>query len=158
MLFRSASPDHPLHRLGRSLTARDLRHHRRILIRDTSRQRRREVEGVELRWTVSNKATSIRAIKMGLGFAWVPEDTVRGELADGSLKRLHLRDGDERVAQLYILFADPESPGRDTARLAQILEAQAASCGGDSREAIKARKGRSPLPREGRAKARRRAK
>ena len=46
-----AHPDHPLHKLGRSLTVRDLRRYRRILIRDTSTQRRREVSGVELRWS-----------------------------------------------------------------------------------------------------------
>src|SRR5204862_504561 len=70
-----ASPAHPLHALGRELTDRDLKRHRRILMRDTSMQRAPEVAGVELRWTVSNKATQIRALTMGLGFAWMPEET-----------------------------------------------------------------------------------
>src|SRR3954470_5503571 len=65
-----AHPDHPLHHLGRKITPRDLRAHRRILIRDTAVQRDKEVTGVELRWTVSYKATSIRALTMGLGYAW----------------------------------------------------------------------------------------
>ena len=117
-----AHPEHPLHRLGRALTDRDLRRHRRILIRDTSTQRRREVAGVEMRWTVSHKATSIRAVAMGLGFAWLPEDTICDELRDGSLKRLHLREGSERMAPILLAFSDPEFPGRDTARLAQIIE------------------------------------
>ncbi len=117
-----AHPAHPLHRLGRALTDRDLRRHRRILIRDTSTQRQREVAGVELRWTVSHKATSIRAVAMGLGFAWIPEDTIRDELRDGSLKRLNLREGSERMAPIFLAFSDPEFPGRDTARLAQIIE------------------------------------
>ena len=155
----AASPDHPLHQLGRELTERDLRRHRRILIRDTSTQRRREVEGVELRWTVSNKATSIRAVKMGLGFAWIPEDTIREELAAGSLKRLPLRDAGERIVQLYLSFADPESPGKDTTRLAQILEGQVAACAGRPREAATARKkGRSRPARAARATGHRRAK
>jgi len=123
-----ASPHHPLHKLGRPLTERDLRRHRRILIRDTSTQRRTEVGGVELRWTVSNKATSIRAIEMGLGFAWVPEDTIRQELSNGTLERLPLRDGDERVVQLHLSLADPEFPGRDTLRLVEILEKHTAGC------------------------------
>jgi DNA-binding transcriptional LysR family regulator len=122
-----ASPDHPLHKLGRTLTGRDLKHHRRIFIRDTSTQRQTEVAGVELRWTVSHKATSIRAVAMGLAFAWLPEETILPELADGTLKRLPLKEGSERVAQLYLSFSDPEFPGRDAARLGEIIRARVAS-------------------------------
>src|ERR1700674_2267850 len=43
-----ASPTHPLHQLKRPITERDLRRHRRIFIRDTGSQRKREVSGVEL--------------------------------------------------------------------------------------------------------------
>ncbi|HEY2629427.1 MAG TPA: LysR family transcriptional regulator [Usitatibacter sp.] len=128
-----ASPSHPLHQLGRDLTERDLRRHRRILIRDTSTQRKSEVAGVELRWTVSNKATAIRAIVMGLGFAWVPEDTILPELREGALKPLPMK-GAERVAQLYLAHSDPEFPGRDAARLAQIIQARVATlCAKDAK-------------------------
>lgn len=124
-----AHPDHALHQLGRSLTARDLRAHRRILIRDTAAQREPEVEGVELRWTVSNKATSIRAVTMGLGYSWLVEDSIREELAAGQLKALPLAQGGRRTGQLFLAFADPEFPGRDASRLAQIIRAHTAdSC------------------------------
>ena len=124
-----AHPDHPLHRLGRKLTARDLRAHRRILIRDTAVQREPEVEGVELRWTVGNKATSIRAVTMGLGYSWLIEDSIREELASGKLKALPLTQGARRSGQLFLAFADPEFPGRDSARLAEIIRARTAeSC------------------------------
>jgi DNA-binding transcriptional LysR family regulator len=86
---------------------------------------------------------------MGLGFSWLPEDTIRQELADGSLKQLTLRDESERVAQIYLSFSDPEFPGRDAARLAQIIEAHAAKCAG---EGVSPKKGRSPRVREARAK------
>lgn len=122
-----AAPGHPLHRLGRTLTERDLKRHRRIFIRDTSTQRQVEVAGVELRWTVSHKATSIRAVAMGLGFAWLPEETIRPELAGGTLKPLPLDEGSERIAQLYLSFSDPEFPGRDAARLAGIIRARVES-------------------------------
>ena len=125
-----AAPSHPLHKLGRALTDRDLKRHRRILVRDTGTQRKREVSGVELRWTVSNKATSIRAVAMGLGFAWLPEETIRKELEDGSLKPLPLKEGAERTAQLYLAFSDPEFPGVDATRLAEIIGARAAECRG----------------------------
>src|SRR5438128_1354004 len=83
-----AHPDHPLHRLGRELTHRDLRRHRQLVIRDSGSQRTREGGwlGAEQRWTVSNKATSIRAASMGLGFAWYPEENIREELSAGRLK------------------------------------------------------------------------
>ena len=119
-----AHPSHPLHALARTLTDRDLRRHRRIFIRDTGTQRKREVAGVDLRWTVSHKATSIRAVAMGLGFAWLPMETILPELRDGLLKKLALREGSERFAELYLSFADPEFPGRDAARLGEIIRAR----------------------------------
>src|SRR5580698_4929436 len=71
--------------------------------------------------TVSNKATSIHAAAMGLGFAWFPEDTVRAELARGVLKPLPLREGGERWGDLYLVFADRDYAGPGALRLAQII-------------------------------------
>ena len=78
-------------------------------IRDsgTQRTRARRLAGAEQRWTVSHKATSIRAASMGLGFAWYPEDTIRGELDAGALKPLPLREGAERWAELYLDLRRP---------------------------------------------------
>src|SRR5437879_5196094 len=93
----AAHPAHPLHRLGRKLTLQDLRKHRHLVIRDTGSQRRSgSWLGAEQSWTVSHKATSIRAAGMGLGFAWFPEETILGELERGELKALPLREGGER--------------------------------------------------------------
>jgi len=117
-----ASPGHPLHHLGRKVTERDLKAHRRIFIRDSATQREKEVSGVELRWTVSNKATAIRAVVMGLGYAWIVEDTIREELAAGKLQPLPLARGAVVRGELYLAFADPEFPGRDAARLADIIK------------------------------------
>ena len=116
-----AAPSHALHALGRALTDRDVKRHRRIFMRDTSMQRTPEVEGVELRWTVSNKATQIRALTMGLGWAWMPEETILPELRAGQLKPLRLQSGAQRTAHMHVAFADPEFPGRDVARLAEII-------------------------------------
>ena len=119
-----ASPGHALHRLGRALTARDLKRHRRILIRDTAIRREREVAGVETRWTVSNKATAIRALAMGLGYAWMMEDTIREELRSGALVPLPLANRVERGGNIHLAFSDPEFPGRDAVRLAEIIRAR----------------------------------
>jgi DNA-binding transcriptional LysR family regulator len=117
-----AHPEHPLHQLGRELTLQDLRKHRHLVIRDTGSQRRSgSWLGAEQSWTVSQKATSIHAAGMGLGFAWFPEDTVRGELARGELKPLPLREGAERWADLYLVFADRDYAGPGALRLAEII-------------------------------------
>lgn len=117
-------PEHPLQKLGRPLSYRDLRPHRQLVIRDSAHNRSRESGawlGADQRWTVSNKATSIAAVKMGLGFAWFAEDTVRAELQSGALKRLPLREGGERYLELYLVFADRDYPGRGAWRLAEII-------------------------------------
>jgi len=117
-----AHPDHPLHRLGRELTLQDLRKHRHLIIRDTGSQRRSgSWLGAEQSWTVSQKATSIHAAVMGSGFAWFPEETVRGELERGELKPLPLREGGERWAELYLVFADRDYAGPGARRLAEII-------------------------------------
>ena len=115
-----AHPQHPLHQLGRKLTPRDLRRHRRILIRETGPQREREVAGVELRWTMGNKATQIRALSRGFGYAWVPVDNVRAEIEEGTLAILPMQQGTRR-ARLMLGFDDAEFPGRDAVRLADII-------------------------------------
>jgi DNA-binding transcriptional LysR family regulator len=132
----AAHPDHPLHRLGRELTLQDLREYRHLVIRDSGSQRRGGTWlGAEQVWTVSQKATSIHAATMGLGFAWFPEDTVRLELADGTLKALPLREGGERFASLYLVFADRDYAGPGALKLADILREQVA---GECRKATSA--------------------
>jgi len=117
-----AHPEHPLHQLGRELTLQDPRKHRHLIIRDTGSQRSSgSWLGAEQRWTVSHKATSIHAASMGLGFAWYPEETVRGELQRGVLKPLPLREGAERWGNLYLVFADRDYAGPGALRLAQII-------------------------------------
>jgi len=87
----AAAPSHPLHQLGRQLTLDDLRRHRHLVVRDSGALRSRSGGWLnERRWTVSNKATSIRAACMGLGYAWYPEENIREELDSGRLAPLPL--------------------------------------------------------------------
>src|ERR1700728_3832709 len=109
MRFISAAhPEHALHKLGRKITAQDLRKYRQLVIRDPGSLRSRNAPwlGAGQRWTVSHKATQIQAAVMGLGFAWFAEDTIRTELTQGLLKPLPLREGAELYAELYLVFAD----------------------------------------------------
>lgn len=118
-----AHPGHPLHQLDRELTQRDLRNHRHIVVRDSSRQRdtRTYTADVAQRWTVTNMASSIAAVSCGYGFSWLSEDMIRTELSAGLLKPLPMRDGDERYLQLYLVYADAENAGPGVTRLVKIL-------------------------------------
>lgn len=126
----AAAPHHPLHRLGRALSPADLRDHRHLVVRDTGVQRPRDAarEVTDRRWTVSNKATSIRAACMGLGFAWYGEELIRRELDDGTLKPLPLKAGAVQFGQLYLVHADPDATGPGARRLGELLRAAAARC------------------------------
>lgn len=118
-----AHPDHPLHRLERAVTQQDLRAHRHLVVRDTGalRDRRAVTVEVEQRWTVSQMATSIEAVRSGHGFAWFPEERIRAELEAGSLKPLPLKEGSERYVELYLVLAAPDFAGPGVRRLAEIL-------------------------------------
>src|SRR6266852_4263300 len=86
-----AHPEHPLHKLGRALTMRDLRAHRQLVVRETDalRATKTMVEAAQ-RWTVSHMSTAIFAASMGFGFGWYPEERIRDELQAGRLKPLPL--------------------------------------------------------------------
>jgi DNA-binding transcriptional LysR family regulator len=117
-----AHPEHPLHQLGRPLTMRDLRAHRQLVVRESDARRATKTSvDTAQRWTVSHMSTAIFAASMGFGFGWYPEERIRGELAAGTLKPLPLREGAERVGQLYLVYADRENAGPGTLRLAQII-------------------------------------
>ena len=117
-----AHPGHPLHQLGRAITLRDLRKHRQLVVRETdvARATKTIVEAAQ-RWTVSHMSTAIFAAAMGFGYGWYPEERIRNELHQGSLKPLPLREGAERVGQFYLVYADRDNAGPGTLRLAQII-------------------------------------
>jgi DNA-binding transcriptional LysR family regulator len=123
-----ANPEHPLHRLGRPVTQRDLRAHRHIVVRESDARRatRLRVESTQ-RWTLSNMSSSITAVGMGMGYARLPEDKIREELRRESLKPLPMRDGGTTEAVLYLVYADREDAGPGVRRLAEILRAETTS-------------------------------
>ena len=129
----AAAPSHPLHRLGRPLTREDLRGHRHLVVRDTGVQPAGDQAPnvTDQRWTVSAKATSIRAACMGLGFAWYAEEIIRRELATGALKPLPLVEGAQRWATLYLVHADPDAAGPGGRRLADLLRERVSVLSGD---------------------------
>ena len=118
-----AAPTHPLHHLARPLTQTELRVHRHIVVRDSGSQRAKTPLSVEAkqRWTLSHMATSIEAVRMGHGFAWLPEDKIRAELHAGTLKPLPLSGAQERFGTLYLIYADRDYAGPGILKLVELL-------------------------------------
>ena len=118
-----AAPGHPLHAMGRPLTAADLRRHRQIVVRDSGSQRSKSSATVEAvqRWTVSHMATSIQAVVAGHGFALLPDEKIAEELADGRLVVLPMADAGLRAVTLYLVYADREAVGPGLLRLVEVL-------------------------------------
>jgi DNA-binding transcriptional LysR family regulator len=97
------------------------------VIRDSGRDRARTPGWLnERRLTVSHQSTSIRAACMGLGYAWYSADGIREELDSGRLKPLPLREGAERWATLYLIFADRDVAGPGARRIAELIVAKVA--------------------------------
>ena len=119
-----AHADHPLHRYGRELTNRDLHAYRHVVVRDSGVKRDQRAVSVEVnqRWTMSQIATSIQAVSMGYGFAWLPEEHIRDELQTGKLRQLPLREGGTLEVPLYLILANPDFAGPGVKRLAEIIK------------------------------------
>jgi DNA-binding transcriptional LysR family regulator len=119
-----SSPDHPLQQLDRLVTFDDMREHRQIIVRDSG-QYRRHTEGwqeAEQRWTVSHINTSLEAIRMGLGYAWLPDAYTKQDIALERLKYLPMELGAIREVPTYLTFADKDFIGPATQKLAEILK------------------------------------
>lgn len=128
-LIAVAHADHPLHHLNRTLSNRDLQAYRHLLVRDSGSKRDRRAMSVEVdqRWTVSQIATSIQAVSMGFGFAWLPEEQIKEQLKSGQLKPLPLREGGTLEVPLYMILANPDFTGPGVKHLAEIIRSTVAT-------------------------------
>lgn len=121
-----SSPDHPLQQLGRPINYEDMRQHRQIIVRDSGQFRRR-TEGwqeADQRWTVSHIKTSLDAIRMGLGYAWLPDAYTYEDVQAGRLKYLPVEVGSMREVTTYLTFADREFVGPAVQHLADVLKTE----------------------------------
>lgn len=121
-----AHPDHPLHRVGRTLAADDLRSQLHIVLRDSGTTEPRDDGWLGARhcWTVTSMTTSLAMVTGGLGFAWLPRHLVETALAIGQLKLLPLEEGQSRYVSLSLIFgAQGDPPGPATRQLADVIRA-----------------------------------
>lgn len=122
-LIAVAHVNHPLHHYDRELTNRDLQSHRHIVVRDSGSKRDRRAMSVEVdqRWTVSNIHTSMQAVSMGFGFAWLPEEHISEQLESNILAPLPLKEGGVIEVPLYLILANPDFVGPAVKHLAEII-------------------------------------
>jgi DNA-binding transcriptional LysR family regulator len=153
-LLAVSAPEHPLQKIGRPITQRDLRAHRQLVVRDSGISRSGTALTLEAtqRWTVSNMATYSDAVRRGYGFAWFPEERIREELEAGLLKPLNLREGSVRMGALYLIYADREAAGPGVLRLAEIIRANVTS---ECKEALRSRAALEVVPIKAAARAKR---
>ena len=119
-----SSADHPLQQLGRPINDEDMRQYRQIIVRDSGQYRRHTEgwQGADQRWTVSHIKTSLDAIRMGLGYAWLPDAYTKDDIEAGRLKYLPVEVGSVREVTTYLTFADRDFAGPATKHLAEILK------------------------------------
>ncbi|HEY7772548.1 MAG TPA: LysR family transcriptional regulator [Marinagarivorans sp.] len=117
------------HRLARrnaerAISETELKQERQIIIRDSGLKREQNAGwlGAEQRWTFSHFATSINAVKAGLGFAFLPSHKVASALATGELHQLQLQGGGQRHLTLYLVQATPGFAGPAATHAAKTLK------------------------------------
>ena len=115
--------DHPLFQSGRTITEKELKQQRQIVVRDSGIKRSSSAGwlGTEERWTVSNMTTVVRLLEQGLGFAWLPEHYIEAQLEAGTIKVLPMDSKGIRVVPLYMVFPDDDNTGPATQALAEIV-------------------------------------
>ena len=123
-----AVPSHPLAQQEGAVSEMELRAHRQVVMRDTGSRREQDVGwlGAEQRWTVSHFASSIKLLKSGLVFGFMPQNWVREELDTGELVQIQLEEGIARFVQTYLVFADHDTAGPATRELAKLVIAELA--------------------------------
>ena len=119
-----SSADHQLQQFDRPVTYEDMRQYRQIVVRDSGQYRRHTVgwQEADQRWTVSDIRTSLAAIRMGLGYAWLPDAYTREDVDAGRLKYLPVEIGAVREVPVHLTFADREFAGPATRRLADLFK------------------------------------
>jgi len=80
-----AAPEHTLCFSRSDVSETELRSHRQLVLRDSGSRRNVDAGWLkaEKRWTVSHFATSIKLLKSGLAFAFVPKRMDRGGTENG---------------------------------------------------------------------------
>ena len=118
-----ASPEHALIKERSEVTELELRGFRQVVLRDTGSRREQDAGWLqaEKRWTVSHFSTSIKLLKSGLAFGFLPRNWIEQELESGELKQVPLQQSMDRTIQMYLMLADKQAAGPATKALAELI-------------------------------------
>lgn len=123
-----AAPSHPLIQAGRVIQESELRAHRQVALRDTGYRREQDSGWLqaEQRWTMSHFSSSIKIVKAGLAFAFLPRNWIVEELERGELKPIPVKNKLSRRIGLHLVLPAGEASGPASSRLAEHLIADLA--------------------------------
>lgn len=101
-----AHRDHPLFLLPGPLSDEQLRPWPLIQIADSASGRQQTRDA----WTFSTIDAAIDAVMYQVGYGWLPEERIQGELAQGILQRLPLNHGVRRATPLHLIVKRDLAP------------------------------------------------
>ena len=118
-----AAPSHPLIKNREDVSELELRSMRQVVLRDTGTSREQDSGWLQAdqRWTVSHFSTSIKLLRSGLVFAFIPQNWIEDELAEGSLQRIPMAPSMDRLLQVHMMLADNQAAGPATKALYETI-------------------------------------
>ena len=118
-----AAPGHPLVKNREDVSELELRSMRQVVLGDTGTFREQDSGWLQAdqRWTVSHFSTSIKLLRSGLVFAFIPQNWIEDELAEGSLQRIPMAPSMDRLLQVHMMLADNQAAGPATKALYETI-------------------------------------
>lgn len=118
-----AAPSHPLVKNREDVSELELRSMRQVVLRDTGTSREQDSGWLQAdqRWTVSHFSTSIKLLRSGLVFAFIPQNWIEDELAEGSLQKIPMAPSMDRLLQVHMMLADNQAAGPATKALYETI-------------------------------------
>jgi len=117
-----AAPSHPIFEKTQ-VNEFELKSYRQVVLRDSGLRAQRDAGWLESeqRWTVSHFFTSIKLIRSGLVFGFLPANWINWELEQGLLKEIPLAGGFSRAIPMYLMQAARGTAGPATKELTALL-------------------------------------
>ena len=108
-----AAVNHPLLNSSHPLNEKDLHSNRQIVVRDSG-QKRTQDKGwlqAEQRLTVSHFSSAIKAVELGLGFCFIPQQFIARQLEGGTLQQIPLSQVTERSVPIFLVTPSSDDMG-----------------------------------------------
>jgi len=118
-----AAPHHVLVADRQRVSEMELRGMRQVVLRDTGTHQEQDAGWLqsEQRWTVSHFSSSIKLLRSGLAFAFIPHNWVEDELAQEQLKKIPLDPSMDRVIPMHLILSNHQASGPATTALYDII-------------------------------------